>query len=121
MMLLSIFLHILSLVLTFLLNIVPNMAALVSSQCTFMMKECKISFKLANFLVASGLLTIIMCIFYSVFMYTRFEGPKKSHNSFRNNTNQTQPVNRAAQQEYPEHNNPFESTYRTKSLNYRTF
>lgn len=120
----SIFLHMFALFFTLLINIVPNTISLLDSNCSFDLEHCKsmLVFKMTTFLLASGILNMIMCAFYSIFMYSRLF--HESNSNIKNVTPTPQMGQRTmnnAPQEYPQHRNPFESNYAAHNPNYQTF
>lgn len=109
---------------TLLINIVPNTISLLDSNCSFDLEHCKsmLVFKMTTFLVASGILNMIMCAFYSIFMYSRLF--HESNSNIKNVTQTPQMGQRTmnnAPHEYPQNRNPFESNYAANNPNYQTF
>ena len=118
----SIFIHIFALMLTFLISVVPSLITLAQNDCwTFDKEKCKSQFvfKLNLVMLASSLLSMFMCAFFSILIYLRLLRRPQVKIEHINQ----QKKNRRAPNEYPEHQNPFTNTNTPRVVNssYRTF
>lgn len=117
----SIFFHIFALMLTFLISVVPSSITIAQNDCwTFDKEKCKslFVFKLNLVMLASSLLSMFMCAFFSILIYLRLLSRPQVKLEHIN-----QQKNRRAPNEYPEHQNPFTNgnTPRVVNSSYRTF
>ncbi|RNA19801.1 hypothetical protein BpHYR1_034066 [Brachionus plicatilis] len=81
----SVLLHLLSLSLTFIMTVVLHAIAIGDSDCTFDQEECLSNrlFICGIIQIGLGLVVVIMCLFYSIFIQIRVVGgcSRKSQNS----------------------------------------
>lgn len=72
----SVIFHLFGLVLTFVITIVFHVIALMQSDCSLYQKSCETNliFILTNLMIASGILSIFLCLTFSIYMQIKLVG-----------------------------------------------